>query len=228
VPIVTTKTDQQFVEQLQAVIAAVTKIMRQSRYDDLSDLSEADIHLGLSRLRAAVERTSSADSPYIRELNKIDKKGWRGGEGLAMYRGVTQSLLDDLEAGYAHGFRELVHADVFADYLDMAQHLLDSGYKDASAVIAGSTLEGHLRNLCRKHGISVERVTPQGNVSQKSDTLNAELAKAQAYGKLDQKAVTAWLDLRNKAAHGHYAEYTIDQVRFSIAAIRDFIARLPA
>ena len=37
---------------------------------------------------------------------------------------------------------ELIHASVFADFLQMADYLVDSGYKDAGAVIAGSTLEG--------------------------------------------------------------------------------------
>lgn len=42
--------------------------------------------------------------------------------------------------------------------------------------------------------------------------MNAELAGVEAYNRLDQKDVTAWLDLRNKAAHGHYDQYTAEQV----------------
>ena len=55
--------------------------------------------------------------------------------------------------------------------------------------------------------------------------MNADLCKAGAYTKLDQKNVTAWLDLRNKAAHGSYDSYTKDQVVLMIAGIRDFITR---
>ena len=47
----------------------------------------------------------------------------------------------------------LAHAEVFADFLEMAQHLLDVGYKDAAAVIAGSALEAHLRQLAVKTGV---------------------------------------------------------------------------
>ena len=65
-------------------------------------------------------------------------------------------------------------------------------------------------------------------VPQKADAVNAELVKANAYSKLDQKNVTAWLDLRNKAAHGHYTEYQKEQVALMIDAIRDFITRCPA
>lgn len=58
--------------------------------------------------------------------------------------------------------------------------------------------------------------------------MNADLAGANVYSKLDQKNVTAWLDLRNKAAHGKYGEYTKEQVALLIQSVRDFITRNPA
>ena len=60
-----------------------------------------------------------------------------------------------------------------------------------------------------------------------ADTLNAELVKVGAYTNLDQKNVTAWLGLRNDAAHGNYEEYGKQQVVLMIDSIRDFIARNP-
>ena len=104
----------------------------------------------------------------------------------------------------------------------MARHLLDSGYKDAAAVIAGSSLEAHLRQLAKRWDVEV------GVEPRKADAINADLAKADAYSKLDQKNVTAWLDLRNKAAHGQYAEYQKEQVALMIDGIRDFLTRCPA
>ena len=52
--------------------------------------------------------------------------------------------------------------------------------------------------------------------------------RAEVYSKLDQKNVTAWLDLRNKAAHGHYDQYESAQVGLLISGFRDFITRNPA
>jgi hypothetical protein len=54
------------------------------------------------------------------------------------------------------------------------------------------------------------------------------LVKAGAYSILDQKSVTAWLDLRNKAAHGRYAEYQKEQVALLIDSVRNFMVRHPA
>jgi hypothetical protein len=107
----------------------------------------------------------------------------------------------------------------------MSQHLLDQGYKDAAAVIAGTSLEAHLRQLCQNAGVDTETETGS---PKKAVRLNADLASANVYSKMDQKGVTAWLDLRNNAAHGHYDQYQRDQVAILIAWVRDFITRNPA
>jgi hypothetical protein len=109
----------------------------------------------------------------------------------------------------------------------MAAYLLGEGYKDAAAVIIGGTLEEHLRQLCPKYTIDIEVPTSSGLKPKKADQMNADLSKKSAYTKLDQKLVTAWLDLRNKAAHGEYNEYTKQQVELFLSGVRDFIARIP-
>ena len=113
------------------------------------------------------------------------------------------------------------------DSLEMAQHLLNEGYKDPAAVMAGIALEERLRQLCQKHGIPTE-ATKQGRPhSKRTDALNADLAKKKVYNQLDQKNVTAWLDLRNKAAHGKYQEYTKEQVALMLQSLSDFMVRIP-
>ena len=84
-------------------------------------------------------------------------------------------------------------------------------------------MESHLRALCVAAGIAVQ----SGGKYIKADRLNADLTNAGKYNKLDQKNVTAWLDLRNKAAHGHYDEYTEEQVKNQLAGVREFMARVP-
>jgi hypothetical protein len=76
----------------------------------------------------------------------------------------------------------------------------------------GSSLEAHLRQLCQKTGIPMEVKSGGGVTPKKTDRLNADLASGDVYSKLDQKNVTAWLDLRNKAAHGLYDQYSAAQV----------------
>lgn len=110
----------------------------------------------------------------------------------------------------------------------MADHLLDEGYKDAAAVIAGGTLEAHLRQLCVKTGIPTEVKTASGLQPKKADQMNSDLTRTGTLSKLDQKNATAWLDLRNKAAHGRYTDYTNEQVALFTAGLRDFLTRNPS
>jgi hypothetical protein len=99
------------------------------------------------------------------------------------------------------------------------------GYKDAAAVITGTTLEHHLRNLAVKCGVPTQR----GNgAPQRSDALNNALASAGVYNRLQQKCITAWLDLRNKSVHGRYSTYDAAQVLTMIRDVRDFMTRFPA
>ena len=68
-------------------------------------------------------------------------------------------------------------------------------------------------------------MTAVAGKSKKADTLNADLAKAGVYNKLEQKNVTAWLGLRNDAAHGHFQNYDASQVALLIQSVRDFLGR---
>jgi len=141
--------------------------------------------------------------------------------------GVLRAARGEVAGGWSVRARTLLSAEIFADFLEMAEHLLESGYKDAAAVMTGGVLEEHLRQLCRKHGVPESFVDAKGNtVPKKAEAMNADLAAAQVYNKLDQKSVTAWLDLRNKAAHGKYAEYTQPQVESMHREVGEFMARI--
>jgi hypothetical protein len=108
--------------------------------------------------------------------------------------GVVASLREDVEAGYTSSLVELVHADVFADFLGMASELQRKNFKDAAAVIAGSTLEEHLRKLAAKAQLPT---TDGKGAPLKASRLNDDLRAAQVYNPIQQRAVQSWLDLRN-------------------------------
>jgi hypothetical protein len=218
-----------FLEQLDGIVREVRELRSRSQHDDCSDVMSDTKAVEIStRIYAAIERASGQNSPYSRQAEKIRETSagehWRV-ENLV---GVVQSLSADMKAGYLQSLEELVHGELFGDFLDMSQHLVQSGYKDAAAVIAGSSLEAHLRQLAKRLRVPTEQSTGRGLEPKKAETLNADLVKAGAYTILDQKNVTAWLDLRNKAAHGKYSEYTKEQVDLLIDSIRNFLTRHPA
>lgn len=140
-------------------------------------------------------------------------------------KGILSSIKTEIQEGWLNTLRGLVSAEIFVDFIEMAEHLLSENYKDAAAVMAGSVLEEHLRQLCVKNSIDISENKSGKLVPKKADLLNSELTKAGIYNMLDQKNVTAWLDLRNKAAHGKYTEYTKEQVELMLTAIMDFMTR---
>jgi hypothetical protein len=218
-----------FEQQLESILRDFTAMQAKSNLNDLSNLPKGDRQALVTRAVAAIHQITGKESPYSEEVERLFGTLPPLHEHMTSIMGVVKGLLTDISAGYLKTLVEIVHGDIFSDFLEMAQHLYESNYKDAAAVIAGSTLESHLRELCRKVGISVE--TPKGGggvVHKKADAMNSELASAKAYSKLDQKSVTAWLDLRNKAAHGEYGKYTQEQVSLLISGVRDFMARNPA
>jgi len=218
-----------FVKQLGVLIDEYNSLRPKSKYNDLSDLPKPDRQSLVTKSIAAVHRISGSNSPYVAEINRILSRNPELHEHTSPIIGVVKALRDDIEAGYIQSLAELIHGEIFADFLEMAQHLSDNGFKDAAAVITGSTLESHIRKLCTKNSIPVEEAAKDGNPRPiKADSLNSELTKANIYSKLDQKSVTAWLDLRNKAAHGNYDQYNADQVKLFISGVREFFTRNPA
>jgi hypothetical protein len=218
-----------FEQQLESITQEHNSFRAKSRVEDLSDLPKSGRQALVTRAIAAIHRIGGSESAYSKDVDRLLKANPPLHMHTSSIIGVAKALLEDLKAGYIRSLVEIVHGDMFSDFLEMAGHLCESGYKDAAAVIAGSTLESHIRELCHKAGIPVEIAKAAGdNAPKKAEAMNSELTAAGVYSKLDQKNVTAWLDLRNKAAHGKYAEYNQEQVSILISAIRDFVTRNPA
>ena len=215
-----------FEHQLTSIIKEYEEGLKASSHDDASDVfSLSEITDLQTRCIAAIERASGSNSIYVRRAIKISEEKTHVYRHVAFQIGVLKALLSDMRNGHLTSIEELIHGDLFSDFLEMSHHLLTKGYKDAAAVLAGSTLESHLRNLCKKHQIKISK--PNGR-SKGSDLLNADLEKNRVYSKLDQKNVTAWIALRNNAAHGKYSEYTRSQVQLLVSSVQDFITRHPA
>ena len=118
-------------------------------------------------------------------------------------------------------FRQLIQAELFSDFLEMAEYLLNEGYKDASAVLLGAVLEDALRKLSNAREISTSN--PNGKPVA-MDTMNIQFSKDGAYNALVKKQVTSWSNLRNDAAHGRYEEYDSGQVKQMMLFVQKFCA----
>jgi hypothetical protein len=113
-----------------------------------------EISRALNALLSAIHRLAPSGSIYAKNLKGYETRLTAGviemSRALQPARGMLEALRNDYESGYMQSVVELVHADLFTDFLEMAEYLLEQNYKDPAAVVTGSVLEAHLRKLCDK------------------------------------------------------------------------------
>ena len=129
---------------------------------------------------------------------------------------ILRAAEEDIEGGYLQKVETLVSAEVFSDFLEMAKHLLDNGYKDPAASLIGAVLEDGLRRICSNNNITVKS---DDNIS----SLNQKLAQNHVYNPLQQRQIQVWNKLRDYADHGHFDEYKSENVKNMLEGVRNFL-----
>ena len=178
-------------------------------------VDESKFHEWRVKAKNLLVKSCGADSEHYKEFVGGEKPGTMESSFSIFKRlkAIFNAAQEDFEGGYLSSVKTLVQAEVFESELEQAQELLDSGYKLASAVIAGIVLETGLRELCNTEEI------PLG----KLDKMNSDLAKKGVYNKLEQKRITALADIRNSAAHGRPDEFTAEDVTLMIRDVERFL-----
>ena len=125
---------------------------------------------------------------------------------------------EDIEAGYLKKIETLVAADIFTDFLEMAEHLVEQGYKDPAAMLVGAVLEDGLKKISKNNSIKLKSKEDIGS-------LNNKLADAEIYNRLIQKKVNFWNEIRNKADHAEFEKYTLNDVKEMLNGVRDFLGQ---
>lgn len=188
-----------------------------------SDLAE--VSSWVTRLGQLLRKLYGENSQHYANFNRaisIDSfynihSNWYG--HISQVQGVALTVKHDIENDLIGSIKGLLQAEIFANFLEIGEHLLSEGYKDAAAVTIGAVLEDGLRELCKRNNIATTK--PNGSPLT-IEPLNAELAKSEVYSKLTQKQITSWAHIRNKAAHGQYSEYDKSQVEMMLLFVQSF------
>ena len=184
--------------------------------------NDRDWLLSFSEWRIGTEKlllmAVSEDSPHHREFQLNMANAYKGSMSKVIVgTGILESLKSELELGLLGEVENLVRAEVFTDFLEMAQHLLQTGYKDPAAVLVSTVLENGLRRIAEKQDVAVK---DKDDIS----SLNTKLGDANAYSKLDRSQIQTWKKLRDSATHGKYDEYTKPKVEAMLEGVRRFLA----
>lgn len=217
------KLDQKILARLTELIQFGEKV-KQTRYsksfDGMVVIGDAGVDSGLANQWGTsclnlLKRVFGSDSVHYENFQAKFPK-FHDYSPVIQALGTLKAAKDDYEQDLLFDTRISVEAEVFDDFLEQAEHLLNSNYYQPAAVVIGSVLEDGLRKLCVRHGISL-------SAKPKLDTMNAHLAKQGFYNKLTQKRITALTDIRNKAAHGEWNEFTKADIEDMLRYVRQFM-----
>ena len=133
-------------------------------------------------------------------------------------QGILKAAKKDIEEGHLKKIETLVAADIFEDFLEMSEHLVEQGYKDPAAMLVGAVLEDGLRKIAKNNGITLKS---------KEDiaSLNQKLVDAKIFNRLIQKKVNVWNEIRNKADHAEFEKYDLNDVKEMLKGVRDFLGQ---
>ena len=209
------------IEQFDRLLKEGNKILVDAGWDGKAFPKHYPSAIDYQRFRTEalniIKRACGEDSDHYLELKRIaeTKETTHNSYYFKECYGILEAAKKDYEGGWLFNLKALVAAELLGDFLEQAEVLLEQGYINPAASLAGAVLEDTLRKLCQSKNIPIPDKT-------KIDRLNAELAKAGVYDTLIQKRITAIADIRNNADHGHFDKYKKEDVEDMVKWIRRF------
>lgn len=177
-------------------------------------VSHADVAGWTASAESLLLSVLGEGSPHLQAL-RVARDAFSGYESdFDRLRAILAAAREDYVGGYLFTMRALVKAEVLDDALVQAEALLHSNFKDPACILIGVALEVTIKELIRQAAL------PEG----KLEKMNADLCKAAKYNLAKQKQITAWADLRNKAAHGDWSDYSLDDIKEMFSGVQRFIA----
>lgn len=130
--------------------------------------------------------------------------------------GILKAAREDIDKGYIINVRTLLTAEVFTDFLEMSEHLLDRDYYIPAASLIGAVLEDSLRKMLIKNGVKI-------GGGDDLNALNQKCVDAEIYNQVKRKEVQLWTDIRNKADHGNFDQIDKEQVKRMLDGVTHFL-----
>ncbi len=167
-----------------------------------------------TQIRALHASTFGASTVYAQNVENVKQTGYA--HEVEEVLGCLSAFAEDLEAGYLRHYKDLVVAEVFSDFLEMAEHLLTGHYFQPAASLIGAVLEDDLRRRCDARGLTYDRKRDG------LDALSKKLVTAGEFNALMKKKIDTWAKIRNDADHGNFAEFREEDVAEMLTGVTGF------
>jgi len=193
-----------------------TRTSEDFRGKTIYSVSRSEVVGWSTSVLSLLQRTFAEKGSHFQSFQK-EYKAFNGYESeFKALVAILAAAKEDFEGGYLFSIANLAKAEVLSDALEQAELFLRSGFKDAACVVIGVALETTLKEISRHHSLPIAML----------EDMNIALRKADIYNATKQKQVTAWIDLRNKGAHGAWGAYSAADIRDMQTGVERFIAEL--
>ena len=169
----------------------------------------------ISMSQTVLYDTVGKDHPLMKILDRAREANFLGE---AYAAGISVVELYD-EGGLISPRLTIAH-EIEGDILDIAQKQVQASERNTDAThkqlqlgiaafLAGAALEDALRRLCDANGISYP---PRTSISSLQTALYQPSKQFEVISGSENKQITAWGDVRNKADHGRFSEIIHSEV----------------
>jgi hypothetical protein len=135
---------------------------------------------------------------------------------IAQGLGILRAVKSEVEFGPIPATEALLSAEIFENFLEMAEHLLEQKYFAVVPSLVGAVLEDGLRRIAKKRDVMVKKDDNIGG-------LNTRLFDANAYNALTRKKIEVWNTIRNNADHGNFDVNSPQDIKQMLDGVRDFL-----
>ena len=182
----------------------------------------------ISRVGNLLNEVLPSHSPVRKSLEQLRKTSTRPKEFVGVM-GILDGVMKDFDSCLFNSMRHQISNLISMDYLELAANILDDkSSADVShipaAVLAGATLEKHLRDLCVDSKPPIPIAKPSGKRKCMNDLID-DLRRQDVFDETYAKQLRAWTAIRNDAAHGNVANFDRKQVEQMIDGIGEFLKR---
>ncbi len=202
----------------------VLMAQRAQRTLDAQEVSQ--VSTWVSKGASLVSSLCTKNSPYIQMYNNAlaSPSFYTIHSNHCAHLGVIKGIIESVKQDYENGILNLdsrITSEVFGDFTEMADYLIEQKLKDPAATILGAVLEDALRKLAVNNDIPLEN---DKGFAKTIEPLNKDLYTANVYDRQILKQVTSWAETRNNAAHGHFDKFDLDQVKMMRLFVEKFCA----
>jgi len=211
---------------LQHIDSTLMQFDAVANRDRPADDSTGEYFALMARVERIVRQVTGPDSDYVNALSAMTSWSNSLSERAKHAIGLLRIVRDEVDLGILEEMIVSARRRVFSDFVEMASYFVGEDWPVPAVVILGATLESHLRQLCVKNEVPIEKVRKDGRSEPLTATpLNQSLYSRGILPLGEFKMADTFITLRNSAAHGHADKVTLEGAEMFLNWLPGFMER---